>query len=94
MARRNNGGPGPKPDYIAYSVRDTRDRKGFWRAVGAAWQHRDGEGFDIDLDATPVNGRIVLRELREEREQELSDERSERTDDRDPDQSRDYGPER
>ena len=31
----------------------------------AAWEHADGKGADIKLDAFPVNGRVVLREPQE-----------------------------
>lgn len=56
-----------RPDYIAYSVQESRDGKGHWNRVGAAWRHRDGEGVELQLDSVPVNGRITLREQREER---------------------------
>jgi hypothetical protein len=32
-----------------------------WIEVGAAWRHKDGEGFNITLDALPPDGRLVLR---------------------------------
>jgi hypothetical protein len=32
-----------------------------WSRIGVAFQHKDGIGFDVVLDATPVNGRVVLR---------------------------------
>jgi len=55
------------PDYIAYSVRDRgQDKDAAWNRVGAAWQHRDGKGYDVQLDATPVDGRVTLREQRRE----------------------------
>jgi len=66
---------GRKPDFIAYNVRETRDGKGFFSRIGAAWQHRDGQGYDIHLDSLPVNGRVSLRELREERVQGYAEER-------------------
>ena len=53
-----------QPTHTAYSVRDYQkngERKSDWVAIGRAWRHRDGEGFDIVLDALPVNGRIALR---------------------------------
>ena len=49
-------------DYVAYGVRDGQDDKSHWTRVGAAFAHKDGSGYDIVLDAVPVNGRIVLRE--------------------------------
>ena len=33
----------------------------FWTRVGAAWAHRDGQGFNVTLSAVPLNGRLVLR---------------------------------
>lgn len=55
------------PDYIAYSVRDRgQDKDAAWNRVGAAWEHRDGKGYDVQLDATPVDGRVTLREQRRE----------------------------
>lgn len=66
---------GRKPDFIAYSVRESRDGKGHWNKVGAAWQHRDGQGLDIQLESLPLDGRLTLRELREERMNAFENER-------------------
>lgn len=53
-----------KPTHIAYSVRNY-ERQGendaSWLKVGVAFAHKDGKGFDVKLDATPVNGQVVLR---------------------------------
>lgn len=55
------------PEYIAYTVRDRgNDKDAAWNRVGAAWPHRDGKGYDLQLDATPVDGRVTLREQRRE----------------------------
>lgn len=52
-----------RPEFIAYTVRDRGDDKdAAWNRVGAAWQHRDGKGYDLQLDAIPVDGRVTLRE--------------------------------
>ena len=75
MSEQENDSAGKRPDFIAYSVRDTRDGKGDWSKVGAAWEHRDGQGIDLQLDATPVDGRVTLRELREERMSTYEDAR-------------------
>ena len=73
--RNNENQPaGRKPDYIAYNVRESQDGKGYWNKVGAAWKHRDGQGYDINLESIPVDGRVTLRELREERTQETADQ--------------------
>lgn len=55
-----------KPTHTAYSVReftkkDTGEVDSTWLKIGVAFVHRDGKGFDITLDAVPVNGRVVLR---------------------------------
>jgi hypothetical protein len=53
-----------KPDFKAYTVKDIGkdgEKKGRWLEIGAAWEHKNGEGYDIVLEALPVNGRIVLR---------------------------------
>lgn len=48
------------PTHLAYQVRDGKD-KGFWTRIGVAWQHRDGKGFNVLLECTPLDGRITLR---------------------------------
>lgn len=53
------------PDYIAWHVSGSGRRsrgKSRWTRIGAAWMHRDGKGFNIQLDLIPASGgRIVLR---------------------------------
>lgn len=73
---------GRRPDYIAYTVRDTRDGKGDWNKVGAAWEHRDNQGIDLQLDAVPTDGRVTLRELREERMNNYEEQRQASTPER------------
>ena len=67
---------GRKPDQIAYSVRGTPDGKEYWNRVGAMWMHKDGRGAELILDSVPVDGRITLREQRDQRMQEYQDERA------------------
>lgn len=51
-----------QPTHVAYHVRDGRNGgKGFWTKIGAAWMHKDGKGFNLELDAFPLDGRITLR---------------------------------
>jgi hypothetical protein len=53
------------PDYIAWHVTGAGKRgrrKPCWTRIGAAWMHRDGKGYNIQLDLLPASGgRIVLR---------------------------------
>jgi len=52
-----------KPTLYAYAVKDRgRNRSSIWTKIGAAWPHEKGGGFTIELDALPVDGRIVLTE--------------------------------
>lgn len=88
MSEDNASESARRPDFIAYNVQESKDRKGYWNKVGAAWRHRDGQGYDIHLDSLPVNGRVTLRELREERMRDYEQER------RDYDQTPDRRPER
>ena len=59
-----------RPALIAYTVRERRqgpNAKPFWVRVGAAWRFESGEpGFTIQLDALPLDGRIVLAEPKPE----------------------------
>ena len=52
-----------KPTLIAYTVKDRGEgQKGIWTRIGAAWPHGGGNGLSIQLDALPLDGRIVLTE--------------------------------
>lgn len=48
-----------KPAFIAYAVTG-EGKQAFWTRIGSAWAHQNGEGFNIELNALPLNGRIVL----------------------------------
>lgn len=52
-----------RPTHNAYIVIDPKegsDRKAQWHQVGAIWQHKSGEGFDLVIPAgLSVTGRIV-----------------------------------
>jgi hypothetical protein len=49
------------PSHIAYHVKDGNSGKGYWTRIGAAWAHADGNGFNIQMDLLPPDGRITLR---------------------------------
>jgi len=50
-----------RPDFAAYSVRERKDQKSTWTEIGVAFAHKDGNGFDILMHVTPLNGKVVLR---------------------------------
>lgn len=49
------------PTHIAYHVRNRGGGERFWTRIGSAWPHTDGNGFNIQLESTPMDGRITLR---------------------------------
>lgn len=50
-----------KPSLIAYTVKNRgKTQKAIWTRIGAAWPHNSGTGFSIELEALPVDGRLVL----------------------------------
>ena len=52
-----------KPTHRIYLITG-EGKSAFWTPIGAAWPNRDGEGFSIRLDATPVvPGRTVMRRI-------------------------------
>ena len=57
-----------RPDLAAYVVRDREDKKSNWREIGVAFKHKDGKGLDLLLDAMPVSGRVVLRDIEDKGE--------------------------
>lgn len=51
-----------QPTYRAFTVIKRGEGKDdFWLAIGAAFQHEDGDGYNIVLQALPIDGKIVLR---------------------------------
>jgi len=55
-----------KPVFNAYIVHEYTNKDGkkdsFWTRIRAVFPHGDGKGYDVVLEALPVNGRISLRE--------------------------------
>jgi hypothetical protein len=54
-----------KPVYHAYSVREYEKdgkKESFWTKIGVVFEHKDGKGFDVVLEALPINGRVSIRE--------------------------------
>lgn len=49
------------PTHIAYHVRDGKGTESYWTRIGSAWQHADGNGFNIQIETVPLDGRITLR---------------------------------
>lgn len=51
-----------QPSHSVYTVIEREgNRQNKWLEIGAAWETRDGEGYTIQLDALPIDNRLVLR---------------------------------
>jgi len=57
-----------KPSHDVFVVRPGKD-KGFWKRIGAAWPHKDGKGFNVQIESVPLDGRISLRVPKEKKPQ-------------------------
>lgn len=66
--KQNDNAASKAPSHVAYQVRDREGKKGFWTRIGSAWAHADGQGFNIQLDCVPLDGRITLRVASEKKE--------------------------
>jgi hypothetical protein len=53
-----------QPNYTAYTVAKREGKDDFWIAIGAAFMHQDGDGYNIILQALPLDGKIVLRPVK------------------------------
>ncbi len=61
MSTENNNNTN-KPEFNAFFVQG-EGRNANWIKLGAAWNHKNGEGITVQLDTLPVqgfNGKIVL----------------------------------
>jgi hypothetical protein len=83
-----------KPDFDVYNVLPSRDGKGYWNRIGAAWKHNDGYGCKVRLDCLPRNGELDLRVSRNERMQEYEDQRRNNQDSEKPNMKQNLQPER
>lgn len=59
-----------KPAYRAYTVIKRDDKDDYWLNVGACYPHEDGDGFNLLLNALPVDGKLVLRTYKEKPEEQ------------------------
>jgi hypothetical protein len=56
------------PSHIVYHVRDREGQKAIFTRIGAAWPHKDGNGFNIQIETIPLDGRITLRVASDKKE--------------------------
>ena len=58
-----------QPTHKAFSVIKREGKEDYWLEIGVAFPHKDGRGFTIKLQAFPLDGKIVCREITAEDEQ-------------------------
>ena len=63
MAERD---PPQRPTHRAYSVIKREGQDDYWLNLGLAFPHKDGKGFNIMLQAFPLDGKVVCREAVDE----------------------------
>jgi hypothetical protein len=63
MAEKENS---KQPTHRAYSVIRREGQDDFWLNLGLVFPHKDGHGFNIMLQAFPLDGKIVCREVVED----------------------------
>jgi hypothetical protein len=61
-----------KPTHRVYTVIRREGQDDYWLNLGLAFPHKDGKGFNIVLQALPLDGKIVCREITEEDQSEAA----------------------
>lgn len=56
-----------QPYLLGYTVRPAAaGGKSYWSKIAVAWAHKDGLGYNVQMDAVPVDGKLVLRAVPED----------------------------
>jgi hypothetical protein len=70
-----------QPTHRVYSVIRREGQDDFWLNLGLVFPHKDGKGFNLMLQALPIDGKLVCREVSEDdqaAEQPANDDRKPR----------------
>ena len=54
------------PTHRAYSVIRREGQDDYWLNIGLVFPHKDGKGLNLILQAFPLDGKIVCRQVTEE----------------------------
>ena len=60
----------PAPTHRVYTVIKREGQDDYWLNIGLAFPHKDGKGFNVVLQALPLDGKIVCREITNEEDGE------------------------
>ena len=47
--------------YVVEDYTKEGEEKANWIRVGVAFENKDGKGFNLQLSALPINGKLVMR---------------------------------
>lgn len=50
-----------RPSFGAFQVKEGPEGQSYFNRIGTAFPHKDGQGHTVQLEALPVDGRVVLR---------------------------------
>lgn len=48
-----------------YSIVPRENAKDYWLNIGVAFPHKDGKGWNLNLQALPLNAKLIIREVDE-----------------------------
>ena len=61
-----------QPTHRAYSVIQREGQDDYWLNIGLVFPHKDNGGFNLILQAFPLDGKIVVREITDEAPEETA----------------------
>ena len=62
-----------QPTHRAFSVIRREGQDDFWLNVGLVFPHKEGNGFNLILQAFPLDGKVVCREIKDEDENDKAE---------------------
>jgi hypothetical protein len=68
-----------RPTHRAYTVIKREGQDDFWLNLGLVFAHKDGKGLNIMLQAFPLDGKIVCREIADDEHVEEPGEQAGKT---------------
>jgi hypothetical protein len=58
----------PEMTHRVFTVIKREGQDDYWLSIGAAFEHADGKGYNVILQALPIDGKLVLRVPKDDEE--------------------------
>lgn len=58
-----------RPSHRVYTVIKRENKEDYWLNLGVAFEHDDNAGYNLLLQALPIDGKLVMRTYREDEEE-------------------------